>query len=248
MPKAKGPDGTLVVRPEDEVGFKRRSEEEDYCEPSGHSLYAFNGVGGESIPAFALTCAFVCGGEAMPAPYGAVRAPPVWRNFVCPMARSAGNDKGDADKSIMRVIASTRKAMNWRFQSKHETIYGAAVAEFLDCSPPTKANRAQSRPARCGFLQVEIVPDDVAGRRIFSVISRFLRPSIPAPLHTHLTSPSSALKSSLEVIMKQDRNARTEETGDFRENPPTSDIVQQYSHMRLSRETNPVHLVGRRVV
>ncbi|KAJ8889302.1 hypothetical protein PR048_008800 [Dryococelus australis] len=43
-----------------------------------------------------------------------------------------------------------------------------------------------------GFLEVGIVPDDAAGRRVFLGISH-LRPCIPALLNTHLTSPSSIL-------------------------------------------------------
>ncbi|KAJ8868485.1 hypothetical protein PR048_030013 [Dryococelus australis] len=46
-----------------------------------------------------------------------------------------------------------------------------------------------------GFAQLGIVVDDAAGRRAFSEISRFPRPSIPALPHSHLTSPSSALKT-----------------------------------------------------
>ncbi|KAJ8867138.1 hypothetical protein PR048_033002 [Dryococelus australis] len=46
-----------------------------------------------------------------------------------------------------------------------------------------------------GFLYVGIVPDDAAGQRIFSGISCFPCPCIPALLHTHLASPSSALKN-----------------------------------------------------
>ncbi|KAJ8872265.1 hypothetical protein PR048_025867 [Dryococelus australis] len=42
-----------------------------------------------------------------------------------------------------------------------------------------------------------VVPDEAASRRAFSGISRLPRPCIPAPLHTHLTSPSSALKTSI---------------------------------------------------
>ncbi|KAJ8878006.1 hypothetical protein PR048_022469 [Dryococelus australis] len=48
-----------------------------------------------------------------------------------------------------------------------------------------------------GFSQVGIVPDDAAGRRIISEISCFPRPCIPALLHSHLISASSALKTSL---------------------------------------------------
>ncbi|KAJ8870273.1 hypothetical protein PR048_029294 [Dryococelus australis] len=47
---------------------------------------------------------------------------------------------------------------------------------------------------RC-LLCKRIVPDDVAGLRVFSGISRFPHPFIPVLLHTHLTSPSSALKT-----------------------------------------------------
>ncbi|KAJ8898382.1 hypothetical protein PR048_003742 [Dryococelus australis] len=49
--------------------------------------------------------------------------------------------------------------------------------------------------AHFGFSQVGIVPDDAAGLRVFSGISRFPRSLIPALLHNHLTSPSSALKT-----------------------------------------------------
>ncbi|KAJ8874584.1 hypothetical protein PR048_025450 [Dryococelus australis] len=44
------------------------------------------------------------------------------------------------------------------------------------------------------FSHVGIVPDDATCRRVFSGISRFPRPIISALLHTHLASPSSALK------------------------------------------------------
>ncbi|KAJ8865913.1 hypothetical protein PR048_033436 [Dryococelus australis] len=42
------------------------------------------------------------------------------------------------------------------------------------------------RPGHSGFSHLGIVPDDAIGRRVFSGISRFLRPFIPALLHTHL--------------------------------------------------------------
>ncbi|KAJ8870251.1 hypothetical protein PR048_029272 [Dryococelus australis] len=45
------------------------------------------------------------------------------------------------------------------------------------------------------FRIVGVVPDDAAGRRVFSGISRFLRPCILALLHTHLASSSSASKT-----------------------------------------------------
>ncbi|KAJ8870236.1 hypothetical protein PR048_029256 [Dryococelus australis] len=59
----------------------------------------------------------------------------------------------------------------------------------------TEANRFQSLVgASHGFSQMGTVPDDASGRRVYSGISRFPRPYIPALLHTHLTSPSSGVK------------------------------------------------------
>ncbi|KAJ8878011.1 hypothetical protein PR048_022474 [Dryococelus australis] len=51
-------------------------------------------------------------------------------------------------------------------------------------------------------LQVEIVPDDPTSRRVISWISRFPRPCIPVLLHSHLISPSSALKTSVSRAAK----------------------------------------------
>ncbi|KAJ8891212.1 hypothetical protein PR048_010727 [Dryococelus australis] len=46
------------------------------------------------------------------------------------------------------------------------------------------------------FSHVGMVPDDATGRRVFLGNSNFSRLYIPALLHTHLASPSSALKTS----------------------------------------------------
>ncbi|KAJ8883302.1 hypothetical protein PR048_015145 [Dryococelus australis] len=64
----------------------------------------------------------------------------------------------------------------------------ATVAERLDYSPPTKTNRVQSPTGYSGFSRMENVPDDAAGRRVFSGISRFLPPlySGVAPVSAHL--------------------------------------------------------------
>ncbi|KAJ8867407.1 hypothetical protein PR048_031208 [Dryococelus australis] len=48
-----------------------------------------------------------------------------------------------------------------------------------------------------GFSHMGIESGDAAGRRVFSEISRFPRPCVPALLHTHLSSPSSAIKTSI---------------------------------------------------
>ncbi|KAJ8865724.1 hypothetical protein PR048_033245 [Dryococelus australis] len=45
------------------------------------------------------------------------------------------------------------------------------------------------------FSRVEIVPDDAAGRRVFSGTSRFSRPCTPVLLHTRPALPSSALEA-----------------------------------------------------
>ncbi|KAJ8869253.1 hypothetical protein PR048_030825 [Dryococelus australis] len=47
------------------------------------------------------------------------------------------------------------------------------------------------------FFHVGIVLDDAAGRRVFSTISHFPRPCIPAPHNTYLTSASLTLKTSM---------------------------------------------------
>ncbi|KAJ8890517.1 hypothetical protein PR048_010026 [Dryococelus australis] len=52
-----------------------------------------------------------------------------------------------------------------------------------------------------GFSHVRILPNDAAGRRVFSWISRFPSTCIPTLLHTHLTSPLSALKNSINVTV-----------------------------------------------
>ncbi|KAJ8869375.1 hypothetical protein PR048_030951 [Dryococelus australis] len=72
------------------------------------------------------------------------------------------------------------------------------IFRWFNYSPPTKANWGQF-PARLSrrFLHVGIVPDDASGRRVFSGISRFPCPFIPALLHTHLASPTSALRASM---------------------------------------------------
>ncbi|KAJ8875827.1 hypothetical protein PR048_023728 [Dryococelus australis] len=48
-----------------------------------------------------------------------------------------------------------------------------------------------------GFSPAEIVPENAAGRRVFSGISRFPRPCLLAPLHSHLISSSSTLNTLL---------------------------------------------------
>ncbi|KAJ8874137.1 hypothetical protein PR048_024979 [Dryococelus australis] len=71
--------------------------------------------------------------------------------------------------------------------------YGATrkSRQRLDCSNPTKETGFNPQSGHSRFSQAGIVPDDAAARRIFSGIF------IPALLHIHLASSSSALKTSL---------------------------------------------------
>ncbi|KAJ8877322.1 hypothetical protein PR048_021776 [Dryococelus australis] len=54
------------------------------------------------------------------------------------------------------------------------------------------------------FLQAGIKLDDAAGQRVFSGILHFPHPCIPALFHTHLTSPSLTLKTSLKGKEKKE--------------------------------------------
>ncbi|KAJ8885216.1 hypothetical protein PR048_011412 [Dryococelus australis] len=79
---------------------------------------------------------------------------------------------------------------------QHST-FTAHLAQGLykNCSPrSTGFNPGQVTPT---FPQVGIVPNDAAGVQVYSGISRFPHLCIPAPLHYHIFSPSSALKTSL---------------------------------------------------
>ncbi|KAJ8882652.1 hypothetical protein PR048_014464 [Dryococelus australis] len=98
----------------------------------------------------------------------------VW-HFTCRVeARQIGERLQDAIVSQKKIPTSEPRPFT----------QGAAVAERLDCSPQTKENRVQP-PA-----------GDASGRWVFSGISRFPRPCIPALLQSHLISPSPALKTS----------------------------------------------------
>ncbi|KAJ8895336.1 hypothetical protein PR048_000662 [Dryococelus australis] len=65
--------------------------------------------------------------------------------------------------------------------------------------PPTSRTWFHPGKATPGFSEVEIVPDDAAGWRYSSGISRFPRPCVPILLHSHLIPRSSTLKTSHAV-------------------------------------------------
>ncbi|KAJ8897547.1 hypothetical protein PR048_002896 [Dryococelus australis] len=66
---------------------------------------------------------------------------------------------------------------------------------YFACLPPRRTG-FNPLPGHSGFSHVEIVHDDDVDQRVFSVIS--CSPLIIlAPLHTHISSPSSAVKTSI---------------------------------------------------
>ncbi|KAJ8888461.1 hypothetical protein PR048_007951 [Dryococelus australis] len=77
-----------------------------------------------------------------------------------------------------------------------------------------------------GFLQVGIVPDDVVGRRVFSGISRFLRPFNPALLHIHFNHPQEVGKKSIKCVAF----------------PPTANVQLTNAVRPTSRRQFPPHL------
>ncbi|KAJ8888989.1 hypothetical protein PR048_008483 [Dryococelus australis] len=99
----------------------------------------------------------------------------------------------------------------------------------LACPPPTKANRVQSPAGSPDFRKRRIVSDDAVGRRVFSGISRFPRPSFQRrSIFTTITligSQDLAVKSRPNlfpllcrtVAVAQPRNpaARPRETGEL---------------------------------
>ncbi|KAJ8872286.1 hypothetical protein PR048_025888, partial [Dryococelus australis] len=79
--------------------------------------------------------------------------------------------------------------------SKFVTIRGCVVVRLLT----SHLDEPVSIPGGVApeFSHVGIVPDDAAGRRVFSEIPHSPRPLIPALLQSRLASPSSALNTSM---------------------------------------------------
>ncbi|KAJ8875130.1 hypothetical protein PR048_023023 [Dryococelus australis] len=77
--------------------------------------------------------------------------------------------------------------------SRHRTRRGLRWCTGYNTRLPPRRTGFESRL----FSHLEIVPEDAAGRRVFSGMYRFPSPYILALLHTHFISPSSALKTSL---------------------------------------------------
>ncbi|KAJ8879820.1 hypothetical protein PR048_020428 [Dryococelus australis] len=150
----------------------------------------------------------------------------------CPSARR--EKTRDAEFNGMRVGLHEREMIRYlRTGAKKSMGRGGVVVRLLTSH--------QGQPGSIsggiapGFSQLGIVRDDIAGRWVFSGISRFPRSFIFALLHTHRTSLSSALRTSPNLFTNQLKSrARAPlegEIGDRRENPPTSGIVWHDSHM-----------------
>ncbi|KAJ8888036.1 hypothetical protein PR048_007521 [Dryococelus australis] len=88
---------------------------------------------------------------------------------------------------------STASPSNYSTQHAAEPIR-ATVAERLACSSPTMANPGRDAPPPPRIFACGIVLEDAAGRRVFSGISRFPRPIIPALLHIRLDHPHRLLR------------------------------------------------------
>ncbi|KAJ8868234.1 hypothetical protein PR048_032043 [Dryococelus australis] len=101
---------------------------------------------------------------------------------------------GPSIQSTLRLLSRCVTAILWLPEcSEHGGVVVTLLASHSGepCSVP------------CGFApgfsHVRIVPDNATGRRVFSEIFRLPRPFISTLLHTHLASPSSALKTSFRT-------------------------------------------------
>ncbi|KAJ8896174.1 hypothetical protein PR048_001517 [Dryococelus australis] len=137
-----------------------------------------------------------------------------------------------ADTRIKKQIGAAE--VKWSENSSHHgQPGGAVVAEWLACSPPTKANRVQSR----------IVPYDAVGRRVFSVISRFPRPFIPELLHYHLTSIAIVGYQYL-AVKEPSKSLHSRPTGRAWR-PSCRAIIQEKSYQDRHEPPNPNEAVRR---
>ncbi|KAJ8873805.1 hypothetical protein PR048_024640 [Dryococelus australis] len=104
------------------------------------------------------------------------------------MHRLVSGRRPSQKMSVSLVLLQVELAVNNAYADIQVSVAlsGATVAEQLASLPPTKVIQVQSPAGSLRFLHVGIVLDDAIGRRVFSGISRFPHPFIPALLHTHL--------------------------------------------------------------
>ncbi|KAJ8878782.1 hypothetical protein PR048_019368 [Dryococelus australis] len=101
---------------------------------------------------------------------------------------------------------------------------------------------------------VGIVPDDAAGRRIFSGISRFPRTFIPALLHNNFVSPSSSLKTTMfraaqiSQLPCERELLNTERTFDYGRITSQESRLRTFENNKIgasNRDCLPFHVTGR---
>ncbi|KAJ8897314.1 hypothetical protein PR048_002660 [Dryococelus australis] len=92
--------------------------------------------------------------------------------------------KGELESAACEIIMEKKRS--------HDVVVVRLLASHLGSKLGSIPGRVSSR-----FLHVGIILNNAACQWVFSGISHFSRPFIPELLHTRLTSPTSALKTSL---------------------------------------------------
>ncbi|KAJ8894661.1 hypothetical protein PR048_007325 [Dryococelus australis] len=152
-----------------------------------------------------------------------------------PLHKTAQGSRCDAATAIMlsaRVHGSVKK--QWIFINKRYCAKNWWDEHYkLHDSPPTQGNRVRLPDIRM-WESCRTMPL-VSGfsRNLPSLVLAFLRCSALTSLHPpRLGEIWAAL--NIEVSVEQHRNARAEETGDPRENPPDSSIAQKrFPHAKI---------------
>ncbi|KAJ8898533.1 hypothetical protein PR048_003893 [Dryococelus australis] len=123
-----------------------------------------------------------------------------WQQCVVGVMRGGGGGQGFSSRERQDIIAfvSTYKL---RVLNKNVTVTTVSVQSVYKLKETYFSIRRTGfnpQPSHSGFSQLQIVPDYATDRWVFSGISRFPGPCIRVLLHSHLVSPSSALKTLLK--------------------------------------------------
>ncbi|KAJ8873339.1 hypothetical protein PR048_026973 [Dryococelus australis] len=134
------------------------------------------------------------------------------------LGRSEGVDRRDVTRHVDRCSVHPGSDVTCASVFAHRTAHGKCRREKKLRRTTVRMTRGydsggvrllashqgepSSIPSRFspGLSQVGMVPDDVVGLRVFSGISRFLRPCIRTMLHSHIISLSSFLKTFAEEL------------------------------------------------
>ncbi|KAJ8891622.1 hypothetical protein PR048_004150 [Dryococelus australis] len=126
---------------------------------------------------------------------------------------------------------------------------GTAVAERIDYSPPPQGEPGSIPGGVTGFSHVGIVPDDAVGRRVFSGISRFPRPFVPAPLHIHSNQSHLLSRHRSDVVVLERLVQVCLLDVDVTQLRSSMEPAGCYKHMCLTHSNpDPVRLCGRRAL